>query len=197
MPRAELKPDRQVQEIGAAIVGAWLKLLPASSRILSMDLTNPLTITIDRQIFAVGDTVRLRPEAGRAIGDIRVRTARVRTAAAGTAPHSQTLTIEDLNGQSIDYGDDPLDGGDAIPDAAAYADLKRDLKIALEDIVKAGVSVQVHVDEPNLINVVVPQVPMGVLTRGDLIDYLHDYHKYAQGRHYHDELATAVLFGCR
>lgn len=192
MPRAELKPGRQVQEIGAAIVGAWLKLLPASSRILSMDSTNPLTITIDRQIFAVGDTIRLRPEAGRAIGDIRVR-----TAAAGTAPHSQTLTIEDLNGQDIDYGDDPLDGGDAIPDAAAYADLKRDLKIVLEDIVEAGVSVEVHVDEPNLINVVVPQVPMGVLTRGDLIDYLHDYHKYAQGQHYHDELATAVLFGCR
>lgn len=192
MPRAELKPGRQVQEIGAAIVGAWLKLLPASSRILSMDSTNPLTITIDRQIFTVGDTIRLRPEAGRAIGDMRVR-----TAAAGTAPHSQTLTMEDLNGQPINYGDDPLDGGDAIPDAAAYADLKRDLRMVLEDIVEAGVSVEVHVDEPNLINVVVPQVPMEVLTRGDLIDYLHDYHKYAQGRHYHDELATAVLFGCR
>ncbi|MER9235240.1 hypothetical protein NKI56_24655 [Mesorhizobium sp. M0622] len=192
MPRAELKPGRQVQEIGAAIVGAWLKLLPASSRILSMDSTNPLTITIDRQIFAVGDTIRLRPEAGRVIGDIRVQ-----ATAAGTAPHSQTLTIEDLNGQPIIYGDDPLDGGDAIPDAAAYADLKRDLKMVLEDIVEAGVSVEVHVDEPNLINVVVPQVPRGVLTRGDLIDYLHNYHKYAQGRHYHDELATAVLFGCR
>ncbi|MER8961848.1 hypothetical protein [Mesorhizobium sp. M0701] len=192
MPRAELKPGRQVQEIGAAIVGAWLKLLPASSRILSMDSTDPLTITIDRQIFAVGDTIRLRPEAGRAIGNIRVR-----TAAAGTAPHSQTLTIEDLNGQPIKYEDDPLDGGDAIPNAAAYADLKRDLKLVLEDIVETGVSVEVHVDEPNLINVVVPQVPRGVLTRGDLIDYLHDYHKYAQGRHYHDELATAVLFGCR
>ncbi|MER9890500.1 hypothetical protein NKJ40_00100 [Mesorhizobium sp. M0119] len=192
MPRAELKPGRQVQEIGAAIVGAWLKLLPASSRILSMDSTDPLTITIDRQIFAVGDTIRLRPEAGRAIGNIRIR-----TAAAGTAPHSQTLTIEDLNGQPIKYEDDPLDGGDAIPDAVAYADLKRDLKIVLEDIVETGVSVEVHVDEPNLINVVVPQVPRGVLTRGDLIDYLHDYHKYAQGRHYHDELATAVLFGCR
>lgn len=192
MPRAELKPGRQVQEIGAAIVGAWLKLLPASSRILSMDSTDPLTITIDRQIFAVGDTIRLRPEAGRAIANIRVR-----TAAAGTAPHSQTLTIEDLNGQPIKYKDDPLDGGDAIPNAAAYADLKRDLKMVLEDIVETGVSVEVHVDEPNLINVVVPQVPRGVLTRGDLIDYLHDYHKYAQGRHYHDELATAVLFGCR
>ncbi|MER9224768.1 hypothetical protein NKI39_03815 [Mesorhizobium sp. M0664] len=192
MPRAELKPGRQVQEIGAAIVGAWLKLLPASSRILSMDSTDPLTITIDRQIFAVGDTIRLRPEAGRAIGNIRVR-----TAAAGTAPHSQTLTIEDLNGQPIKYEDDPLDGGDAIPNAVAYADLKRDLKLVLEDIVETGVSVEVHVDEPNLINVVVPQVPRGVLTRSDLIDYLHDYHKYAQGRHYHDELATAVLFGCR
>ncbi|TKC01636.1 MAG: hypothetical protein E5W81_01125 [Mesorhizobium sp.] len=157
-----------------------------------MDSTDPLTITIDRQIFAVGDTIRLRPEAGRAIANIRVR-----TAAAGTAPHSQTLTIEDLNGQPIKYKDDPLDGGDAIPNAAAYADLKRDLKMVLEDIVETGVSVEVHVDEPNLINVVVPQVPRGVLTRGDLIDYLHDYHKYAQGRHYHDELATAVLFGCR
>lgn len=192
MPKAELKPGRQVQEIGAAIVGAWLKLLPASSRILSMDSRNPLTITIDRQIFAAGDTLRLRPDAGRAFGNIRVR-----TAAAGTAPHSQTLTIEDFNGQPTNYGDDPLDGGDAIPDAAAYSDLKRDLKIVLEDIVEAGVSVEVHTDEPNLIHVVVPQVPMGVLTRADLIDYLHDYHKYAQGRHYHDELATAVLFGCR
>lgn len=192
MPKAELKPGRQAQEIGAAIVGAWLKLLPASSRILSMDSTNPLTITIDRQIFAVGDTIRLRPKAGGAIGGMRVR-----TAAAGTALHSQTLTMEDLNGQPINYGDAPLDGGDAIPEAPAYADLKSDLKIVLEDIVEAGLSVEVHVDEQSLINVVVPQLPNGVLTRNDLIEYLHDYHQYAQGRHYHDELATAMLFGCR
>jgi hypothetical protein len=194
MPKVGLKQGRQAQEIGAAIIGAWLRMLPESATILSMDARNPLTITIDRAAFATGGKIRIRHKSGSpVIDDITVR-----SATAG-AQNSQKLIIEDSTGQDVNYTGGDLKDGEAIPEAPTYpdADLKRDLKIILQDIVQAGVSVEVHLDGPNLINVAVPRLPDGVLSRSDLIEYLRDYHQYGQGRHYHDELATAVLFGCR
>jgi hypothetical protein len=65
----------------------------------------------------------------------------------------------------------------------------------LEQIVDA--KVKLVCDAPTELTVVLPALPEGVVTREDLIDYLGTYHNNAQGRHYHDELASAVLFGCR
>ena len=161
MPKVALKDGRQAQEIGAAIIGAWLKLLPASATILTMDLRNPLTVTIDRAAFANGNNVRLRHKSGAIIDGIRVR-----SATAGAVQNSQKLIVEDQGGNSLNYMGNSLAEGEAIPDAATYTTLKRDLKIVLEDIVEAGVSVEVHLDTASLVNVAVPRLPDGVLSRG-------------------------------
>jgi hypothetical protein len=72
---------------------------------------------------------------------------------------------------------------------------RNELTIVLEQIVDA--KVKLACDAPTELTVVLPALPEGVVTREDLIDYLGTYHNNAQGRHYHEELASAVLFGCR
>jgi hypothetical protein len=44
------------------------------------------------------------------------------------------------------------------------------------------------------INIAIPQPPKH--TRRELIRYLADYHAGGPGSQYHEELGTAVLFGC-
>ena len=79
--------------------------------------------------------------------------------------------------------------------ATPLTTLRADLQAVLQEIVEEQVNL--IFDQPGEINVVVPVLPNNVLTRGDLVDYLRDYHRYGQGRHYHDELGVAMLYGCR
>jgi hypothetical protein len=46
----------------------------------------------------------------------------------------------------------------------------------------------------DVINISIPQPP--ARTRQGLIDYLTRFHDVAQGGQYHEDLGTAVLFGC-
>jgi hypothetical protein len=43
--------------------------------------------------------------------------------------------------------------------------------------------------------VVIPQPPEGVTNRQQLMDYLIQHHKTA-GRQFHEDLGTAIVFGC-
>jgi hypothetical protein len=190
VPKAGLKPGHQAQEIGAAIVGAWLKVLPPmSANITSMIARNPLKIRVDTNAFATDDVVALRNIKG-----LVTRNIKVGTVTDGTG--NQVLDIVDLNDVPIIYppNEATFQGGMA----AIVGDLL-DQAVDLSKIFGTIVDVKVNVifDQPGEINVVIPTLPEGVLTRADLLEYLRDYHTYGQGRHYHDELATAVLFGCR
>ncbi len=192
MPKAELKAGRQIQEIGAVIVGAWLKVLPVEAlRIVNQISDNPLTIEVERSAFSAGDLIRIKPESGDLEDNIKWTTVGT---ASNTGNNSQILVITDLNGQIINYAGTSFANGTAIsfPDLVG---IRPQLQTIFDEI--TATNVNVLVDEPGQINIVVPMVPDGVLTREDLFLYLRDYHRHSQGRHYHDELGGAVLFGCR
>jgi hypothetical protein len=56
--------------------------------------------------------------------------------------------------------------------------------------------VSIYYDDSDLINIVIPEIPEGVACRQQLLKYLNIYHRIGQGRHYDEELGTAILFGC-
>jgi hypothetical protein len=113
-----------------------------------------------------------------------------------TGTTGKTLRIVDLADADIDYkGKDLKNAVVSKVKDLNNADFQKELTIVLEQIVDA--KVKLVCDAPTDLTVVLPALPEGVVTREDLIDYLGTYHNNAQGRHYHDELASAVLFGCR
>ena len=192
MPKAELKAGRQIQEIGAVIVGAWLKVLPVEAlTIVGQIDDNPLTIEVNQGTFSAGQLIRIKP----ASGDVEdnVKWTRVGTAS-NTINNSQILVITDLNGQIVNYTGTSFINGTAIP-FPNLVGIRPQLQTIFDEIVDT--TVNIVIDEPGETNIVVPMVPDGVLTRQDLFEYLRDYHRHSQGRHYHDELGGAVLFGCR
>ncbi|MBM2710491.1 hypothetical protein JQK88_04420 [Mesorhizobium caraganae] len=192
MPKVKLKQGRQAQEIGAALVGAWLKALPPAftATVSAVVSTSPLRITVDiPNAFTVNDVIALR--TGDKNGGLRsVRVGQI------TGTTGKTLRVVDLGGVDIDYkGKSLLNGVVSKVKDLNDATLLSELKIVLEQIVDA--KVKLVCDAPTELTVVLPALPEGVVTREDLIGYLGTYHNNAQGRHYHDELASAVLFGCR
>jgi hypothetical protein len=188
VPRVNLKQDRQAQEIGAAIVGAWLKALPSThaAKVTGVDGLEPLRITVDNiSAFAAGNAIALRINANTGIRGVTV---------GPITPGSQTFNVLDLNGNAVNYrGNDLL--GASVSKVEDLNLFKNELEVVLGQIVEA--EVEVVCDPPTKLTVVVPSLPEGVITRQDLFDYLGKYHNNSQGRHYHDELASAVLFGCR
>lgn len=192
MPKAKLKQGRQAQEIGAAIVGAWLKVLPHSitANITAMNARNPLRITVNKNVFASGDLFALRRSDNVGLRSLRVG------AITGSTSSSQTFRVLDFSGSAINYpAIAPTLQGGVVSIIEDLEGLHDDLKTVLEQIVEENVNVVF--DDPTEITVVIPTLPEAILTRGDLIEYLRLYHRHGQGRHYHDELASAVLFGCR
>ncbi|WP_192255319.1 hypothetical protein [Mesorhizobium caraganae] len=192
MPKVKLKQGRQAQEIGAALVGAWLKALPPAftATVSAVVSTSPLRITVDiPNAFTVNDVIALR--TGDKNGGLRsVRVGQI------TGTTGKTLRVVDLGGVDIDYkGKSLLNGVVSKVKDLNDATLLSELKIVLEQIVDA--KVKLVCDAPTELTVVLPALPEGVVTREDLIGYLGTYHNNAQGRHYHDEFASAVLFGCR
>jgi hypothetical protein len=192
VPKVKLKQGRQAQEIGAALVGAWLKALPPAftATVSAVVSTNPLRITVDiPNAFTLNDVIALRTQDKN--GGLRsVKVGQI------TGTTGKTLRVVDLGGIDIDYkGKSLLNGVVSKVKDLNDATLRSELTIVLEQIVDA--KVKVVCDPPTELTVVLPALPEGVVTREDLIDYLGTYHKNAQGRHYHDELASAVLFGCR
>lgn len=193
MPKVKLKQGRQAQEIGAALVGAWLKALPPAftATISAVNSTTNLRITVDvPNAFTVNDVIALRTQDKN--GGLRsVKVGQITTGTSG-----KTFRVVDLAGASIDYKGKDLTNG-VVSKVKDLNDVtfRNELTIVLEQIVDA--KVKLACDAPTELTVVLPALPEGVVTREDLIDYLGTYHKNAQGRHYHEELASAVLFGCR
>lgn len=192
MPKVKLKQGRQPQEIGAALVGAWLKALPPAftATISAVVSTTNLRITVDiPNAFALNDVIALRTKD---------KTGGLRSVKVGQIidTSGKTFDIVDLAGGNIEYRGKELKSGvvSKVKDLND-ATLRNELTIVLEQVVDA--KVKVVCDAPTELTVVLPALPEGVVTREDLLDYLGAYHKNAQGRHYHDELASAVLFGCR
>jgi hypothetical protein len=194
MPRARLRKGRQPQEIGAAIVESWFKVLPTPASIRSANTTGPtLVITINRKLFAANDRIALRTDGNTLIEEeLEVQS----IASVPGFVYDQQLTIRKTDGSNYQYTGGNLAGGLAIPNAPDQATLQSELEAVLEQIIDAP-NVQVVYDTDTEIKVAVPKIPDGVLTRGDLLTYLETYHDYGQGHHYHDELGVAVLFGCR
>lgn len=194
MPRANLRKGRQAREIGAAIVETWLKLLPTPATILSVDSTvgNQLKITINRQIFtAAGQSINLRDSGGSTTTNLKVGTP------SAVADFKQQLLIFLADGATPFPTAGDFTNGLAFSNVGSPSShLKAELTAVLNQIVD-GVTVEPEFDEAGKIYVVVPQIPEDILIRADLLDYLEKYHRFGQGRHYHDELGAAVLFGCR
>ncbi|TPL07957.1 hypothetical protein FJ938_10210 [Mesorhizobium sp. B2-4-14] len=193
MPKVKLKQGRQAQEIGAALVGAWLKALPPAftATISAVGSTSPLSITVNvANAFMLNEVIALRTKDKTG----GVRSVRVGPITTGTS--GKTFRIVDLDGVDINYeGKSLVNGVVSKVKDLNDATFRNELKIVLEQIVVA--KVKVVCDAPTELTVVLPALPEGVVTREDLIDYLGTYHNNAQGRHYHEELASAVLFGCR
>ncbi|TGP55398.1 hypothetical protein EN873_08350 [bacterium M00.F.Ca.ET.230.01.1.1] len=192
MPKVKLKQGRQAQEIGATLVGAWLKALPPAftATVSAVVSTSPLLITVDiPNAFTLNDVIAVRTEDKS--GSLRsVKVGQI------TGATGKTLRVVDLAGVDIDYrGNSLLNGVVSKVKDLNDVTFRNELTIVLEQIVDA--KVKLACDAPTELTVVLPALPEGVVTREDLIDYLGAYHKNAQGRHYHEELASAVLFGCR
>ncbi|QND55744.1 hypothetical protein [Mesorhizobium huakuii] len=192
MPKVKLKQGRQAQEIGAALVGAWLKALPPAftATISAVVSTTNLRITVDiPNAFAFNDVIALRTN-DKTDGLRSVKVGQIIDTA------GKIFDVVDLSGANINYkGKDLKNGVVSKVKDLNDATLRNELTIVLEQIVDA--KVKVVCDAPTELTVVLPALPEGVVTREDLLDYLGAYHKNAQGRHYHEELASAVLFGCR
>ncbi|RWC48645.1 MAG: hypothetical protein EOS55_10015 [Mesorhizobium sp.] len=193
MPKVKLKQGRQAQEIGATLVGAWLKALPPAftATISAVGSTGPLSITVNvPNAFMLNDVIALRTKDKTG----GVRSVMVGPITAGTS--GRTFRVVDLAGVDIDYKGKSLVNGVAskVKDLND-ATLRSEVTIVLEQIVDA--KVKLVCDAPTELTVVLPALPEGIVTREDLLDYLGTYHNNAQGRHYHEELASAVLFGCR
>lgn len=193
MSRARLRQGRDAPEIGAAIIGAWLRLLPTPAKI--SDETNAagtLRVTVDRAIFTLGQSISVR----RAQSKSTDNNLKVHSVTPGAVNGSQDVTIKKQGG-----GNYPLTGtfigGSVIPDVSSpTSDLEDELGAAISQVLD-GVTAKVKFDTPGVMNIGVPMLPKGIFTRDDLLDYLRTYHEIGESRHYHDELGVAVLFGCR
>ena len=74
-------------------------------------------------------------------------------------------------------------------------DDKRELQRALAEIFKTPINMSVDPTDRRSINLVVPQPPENIDTPAKLVEYLRQFHA-ASARQYHEELGTALIFGC-
>jgi hypothetical protein len=196
MPRAMIKEGHEAQEIGAAIAATWFKVLPTAVPIRNITFARPLSVGTEWPAFREGDQVWLTHLQGESI--LNEKEYLVGPPAAVT----DEFILLDLDGVEIDG--EGLDTGfrDAVLTSSVIGNLdepaiRDELKYVLSLIIDAEPIIVVDEPSGEEVHVVVPRIPPGVRSRQDLIDYLRDYHQYAQGQHYHEELGVASLFGCR
>jgi hypothetical protein len=196
MPRATLRQGRDAQEIGAAIVATWFKVLPTAVPIRNITFTQPLSVRTDWQAFKEGDEVWLTGLKGQSsLNEMKFKVG-------GAAPVQGEFLLLDLNDQEIDGSGETAGFTDAVLTSSVIRPLDDpaimdELKYVLSRIIEE--QPEVVVDDPSgtPVHIVVPRIPPDIRSRQDLIDYLRDYHQYAQGRHYHEELGVASVMGCR
>lgn len=200
MSKADVRLGRQATEVGAAIVQTWSKLLPAPATILAVPsaVGTPLRVRVNRRIFAPGQPIFLRNESGRSTEPFSVK------AVQDAGSYNQLISIAAAGGgadvTTTQAHRSQLPRGLAIPPARVpTAELGLELEAALRQILdlSAGTRIKTVFDTPDMVHIAVPRIPDDILTRSDLLDYLRRYHDTGQGRHYHDELGMAVIYGCR
>jgi hypothetical protein len=73
-------------------------------------------------------------------------------------------------------------------------EIRDELQTVFARVLATNVKIIFDPADGSFINIVVPRPP--VETRSELIEYLSNFHQASQGQHYHEELGTAVVFGC-
>jgi hypothetical protein len=197
MPRAKIRPGREAQEVGAAILATWFKVLPTAVSIVHIGYQNPLTIQTRWKAFPQNERVFLSHLPGEPeLNDHEFLV--------GPYTGPSEFLLLNLNGTAINGADPKF--MDSAPDDAVLtgpiadleaAPVREELEFVLGQILVTKAEVLVDPADGSKIYVVVPRIPPGVRSRQDLLDYLEEYHRYAQGEHYHEELGVASLFGCK
>jgi hypothetical protein len=199
MSRARLRQGRQASEIGAAIVEAWLRLLPTPAIIKVESVANgTLQLEVGRAIFIAGQFINLRREGSKStVTGLKVGPTVTSVTTPGPRYGRQQFTVFNSNDSVYVNTGGTFVNGLVIPQAKPVTtDLEDELGAAISQVIEGGVTAVAKFDTSTTINVGVPMLPRDIYSKEDLLDYLRSYHQ-GESRHYHDELGVAVLFGCR
>jgi hypothetical protein len=198
MPRAMIREGREAQEIGAAIVATWFKVLPTAVPILNITFADPLSIRTAWPAFREDDRVWLSHLQGQStLNEKEYLFGPPSEAVADEFTLRDPDSLVQINGRDRDTGFRDAVLTSSVIRSLDESAIKHELKYVLSLIIDAEPIIVVDEPTGKKVHVVVPRIPPGVRSRQDLIDYLRDYHQYAQGQHYHGELGVASLFGCR
>ena len=110
MPRAGLKNGREAQEVGAAIVASWFKVLPTAVPITQvLSTTSPFKIQVQWQAFTTGQDLIIHNAKGaielQGPGTMPLKAgpvASVTVSSGGTTQTQQTVEILDHAGNPVD-----------------------------------------------------------------------------------------------
>jgi hypothetical protein len=194
MPRSGVKQGREAQEIGAAIVAAWYKVLPTAIGVTSVTNAKPAKVTTERAQVQTNDRVAFSEMRG--IEEL----------------NKGVFVAKNVMGSSFDLWQETSPGTFDQVDTTTFGQFQSglaavtvdthprlvNLKPELEFVIGkiASKTPNIIYDDPNTVNIVVPDVPDGVYSRQELLQYLDQYHRFGQGHNYHEELGVALLFGC-
>jgi hypothetical protein len=195
MPRSEIQPNRDAQEIGEAVIGIWFKALPTAVGVWGISNTNPVMIRPAWPAFLQGDEIWLSNIDGiPSLENVKFKVGPIDAGRGEFALHD--VNDRPVNGTGLGRyaGRNGLVTRDAVGN---LEDFKQELEVVLSKILVARPMVVVDPADGQSIHVVLPRIPDGVRSRQDLIDYLARFHQYAQNQHYHEELGKVTLFGCR
>jgi len=191
MSRSDVKEGHEPNEIGAALIAAWYKVLPSAVKVTSITRANPAIVTVEFAVVSENDVVGLFDIKGMdQLSEAEYRAKSV---------SGKTFRLYNLDGTSVDSS-----SFDRLTSAMLYvsvdtqprlAAMENELRYVLSQIVEKP-NIQIYFDKSDTINIAVPEVPSGVGCRQQLLKYLQNYHLFGQGRHYDEELGTAILFGC-
>jgi|SRR4051794_30056093 hypothetical protein len=190
MSKARIAADQDPETLGSAIVSAWFKVLPDSQIAVQTITAGPTTSVTTKpdHRFRDGDLVYFYGIKG--MTELNGPTYRVSQAA------TDSFTIEAEGGGPVDSSSFGVYATGTGHVGLSLRGTENELRTVLDGLLDPAIRYNLIFDPQveNEITIVIPQPPK--LTRQDLIDYLMEFHRTAQGQHYHEDLGTAVLFGC-
>jgi len=189
MARARPKQGRQAREIGAAIVGAWFKVLPDTALAIQAisrsggdtNITIPNHGLLDGALISF---LNIQPTANLTTG-LNGPTYKVKT------PTANAFKVVRPNGTDIPIGEygSPLSGTGYV--YKSRETVKDELEQVLETIIDGNCTVVLDTG-----TIYIPFAEPPASDRSGLATYLQDYHDATSGHQYHEDLGVAVLFGC-
>jgi len=190
MARARPRQGRQAREIGAAIIGAWFKVLPEHA-VAIQSISRPgggvTTIAIPNHGFAQDDLISftgIQANVGSSTG-LNGPTYKVKT------PSTNSFNIVKQDNSNIlnpEYGT-PVSGTGYV--YKSRETVKDELEQVIETIIDGDCTVVIDNG-----TIYVPLAEPPAPDRSGLATYLQNYHNATSGRQYHEDLGTAILFGC-